>query len=129
MKKLILAIVLALSCLSLSSAQLFEGLDYYVDYKQKPSGYADTLHVNFISLMPSPSAAAEVLRHQLSVYGSKHKKNIVGTAWHTVTGDERDLKKIKFADDLGSYVWMTGTNKVVTFPNYIQTIKKRAKSR
>jgi hypothetical protein len=129
MKKMILAAILALSCFTIASAELFEGVDYYIDYKQKPSGYADTLHVNFVSLMPSPSAAAEVLRRQLAVYGGKHKKNIVGTAWHTVTGSDQDLKKIKFADDLGAYVWMSGSKKVVPFPTYVQTLKRRGKSR
>jgi hypothetical protein len=129
MKKLILAAVFALSCFTMSRAELFEGIDYYVDYKQKPAGYADALHVNFVSLMPSPSAAAEVLRRQLAVYGAKHRKNIVGTAWHSVTGSDQDLKKIKFSDDLGSYVWMSGSNKVVPFPSYIQTLKRRGKTR
>jgi hypothetical protein len=130
MKRIVLIAVLIFSFSAISFAELFEGIDYYASYQQKPQGYADILHINFITLMPSPTVVIEILQKQLEIYGTTHKnKNIVGTAWHTVSGDEKDLRKIKFSDSLGAYVWMSGQKRVVTFTNYLYLLKRERDNR
>ncbi|MDR2860539.1 MAG: hypothetical protein LBV66_01740 [Elusimicrobiota bacterium] len=125
MKKVFLTAVFIFCFSAVTFGELFEGLDYNVEYIAKPANMADVLHVNFISLMPSPSAAADIVKQQLQVYGEKQsRKNIVGTAWHTITGDEKDLQKIKFSQDLGAYVWMGRSKRVVSFTNYLYILKR-----
>jgi hypothetical protein len=125
MKKIILIAICLLSFAGSSFGELYEGIDYNVSYRQTPRGYADVLHVNFMSIMPNPAVAVEILQKQLAVYGSRSKgKNIIGSAWHTISGDQRDLRKMKFTETLGAYVWMGGSKRVVTFTNYLYLLKR-----
>ncbi|MDR1952037.1 MAG: hypothetical protein LBQ37_00795 [Elusimicrobiota bacterium] len=130
MKKSVLIILCLLSFSAAAFSELIESVDYYVDYKQNPPNTADALHVNFITLMPNPSAAAEIVKQELAAYGRRGgNKNIVGSAWHTVTGDEKDLRKINFSTNLGAYVWIASSKRIVPFNEYISILKQRRRSR
>ncbi|MDR2708866.1 MAG: hypothetical protein LBC07_02705 [Elusimicrobiota bacterium] len=126
MKKIILSLVFLFAFSNFCSAKLIEGIDYNVSYKRNPSGYANILQVNFITLMPNPQEALEILRSHLSAYGAQSGgKNIIGTAWHTMSGDDSDLKKMKLGGNFSAYVWLGRSKKVVPFPTYIAALRRR----
>jgi hypothetical protein len=93
------------------------------------------LHVNFISVIPEPKEAEEIVKHQLEIYGNMLAankktpkcKNIIGSAWHINKANPVNLVKIKFQKNLAAYVWLGKTRKIVTFPGYISFLKKEKK--
>ncbi|MDR2772314.1 MAG: hypothetical protein LBB93_02490 [Elusimicrobiota bacterium] len=124
MKNIVCIVFVLMFAVTAAFAELIEGVDYYVEYKKTPPTHADVLHVNFISLMPNPSASADVVRRQLLIYGPRSgHKNVIGSAWHTVTGDSKDLRKMNFSNNLGAYVWIGSSGRIVPFNQYITILK------
>ncbi|MDR3111737.1 MAG: hypothetical protein LBU55_01010 [Elusimicrobiota bacterium] len=113
-----------------------EGSDYTVSFTEKPAGYACVLHINFSNTTTtSHEKVLEALKHQLTIYGNKFvhnskmkNANIIGSAWYfnETTGENT---KIKFQDDLGSYVWFSREKRVIPFPTYIALLKKSKKTK
>jgi hypothetical protein len=106
-------------------------IDYFVEFKEKSSEMASTLHVNFTSFIPGSKTAEDIVKQQLKIYGNKFNspdKNIIGSAWYINEADPANPVKIKFQKDLGAYVWIGKTRTIVTFPSYINLLKKNAKS-
>jgi hypothetical protein len=119
-----------------------EGIDYTVDFHEKSSEMAATLHINFVGIVPEPSEAEKIVKQKLRIYGNKlianHKvirtekketryKNIIGSAWKTNITDPANPIKIKFNEDLAAYVWLGKTKSIVPFPDYITFLKKEQK--
>jgi hypothetical protein len=111
-----------------------EKTDYFVEFQEKSPGILAVLHVNFISGIPEPKEAEEIVKQQLKIYGNigtnkktTKYKNIIGSAWYINKATPANLVKIKFQKDLAAYVWLGKTRKVVAFPDYISFLKKEKK--
>jgi hypothetical protein len=128
-KKLILSIAILASFTVLSYADLTEGLDYTVDYQHRAPSMADTLHINFITIMPNGETVIEIMQKQLRAYGPRANKNLIATAYHTITGNTSDLQKIKFPDGSGAYVWLGRSKRIVKFPEYVTIMKNSGRNR
>jgi hypothetical protein len=109
-----------------------EKIDYFVEFQEKLPGMPAVLHVNFISVIPEPKEAEEIVKQQLEIYGNMPAankktpkcKNIIGSVWHINKADSANPVKIKFQKDLAAYVWLGKTRKIVAFPDYISFLKK-----
>jgi hypothetical protein len=137
-----LFLVLVISLVNISYANLVENTDYSVDFQEKTSDMAAILHINFISIFPDVIHAEEIVKQQLKKYGSliiknnklvstvktkKRYKNIIGSAWYRNELDPANPIKIKFKEDLGAYVWIGKTQTIVSFPTYMAFLKKNIK--
>ncbi|GHT04843.1 hypothetical protein AGMMS5026_07590 [Endomicrobiia bacterium] len=109
-----------------------EKTDYFVEFQEKSPGMLAILHVNFISVIPEPKEAEEIVKQQLKIYGNMpaankktpKSKNIIGSAWHINKAAPANPVKIKFQKDLAAYVWLGKARKIVAFPDYISFLKK-----
>jgi hypothetical protein len=109
-----------------------EKIDYFVEFQEKSSGMLAVLHVNFISVIPKPKEAEEIVKQQLEIYGNMPAvnkktvkcKNIIGSAWYINKANPANPIKIKFQKDLAAYVWLSKTRKVVAFCDYISFLKR-----
>ncbi|MDR1926244.1 MAG: hypothetical protein LBQ13_00960 [Endomicrobium sp.] len=109
------------------SRELTEKIDYFVEFKEKSPEMAAVLHVNFINFMPESKTAEDIVKQQLKIYGNRLKspaKNIIGSGWYINEADPANPVKIKFQKDLGAYVWIGRIKNIVTFPSYINFLKK-----
>jgi hypothetical protein len=109
------------------SGDLTEKIDYFVEFRDKAPGMAAVLHVNFINFMPESKTAEDIVKQQLKIYGNRLKspgKNIIGSGWYINESDPANPVKIKFQKDLGAYVWIGRIKNIVTFPSYINFLKK-----
>jgi hypothetical protein len=112
-----------------------EKIDYFVKFHKKTPDMSAVLHVNFLSVIPEPKEAEEIVKQQLEMYGNMLAanketpkcKNIIGSAWCINKEDPSNPVKIKFQKDLAAYVWLGKTRKVVAFPDYISFLKKEKK--
>ncbi|MDR0822204.1 MAG: hypothetical protein LBN20_00275 [Endomicrobium sp.] len=102
-----------------------KGIDYNANYKKKSADMADTLHIEFITTRPPAATAERIVQEQLREYGRKSSgKNIIGSAWFSVSGAEGPFSKIRFSDNLASYVWINRTGRVVSFSTYMSWLKQ-----
>jgi hypothetical protein len=133
---------IALTFISLFIASAFcfrdfiEGVDYIVEFQEKSYEMAAVLHVNFIGVVPKPEDVEKIVKQQLKIYSNKllaskqvvhignketRYKNIIGSAWN-ITNPASPIK-IKFKEDLSAYVWRGRTKDIVSFPDYMTSLK------
>ncbi|MDR3281555.1 MAG: hypothetical protein LBS78_00805 [Endomicrobium sp.] len=150
MRKLIYIIVFIFefSLNAHSFKKFVEQIDYFIDFSEKPPEMASVLHVNFANVLPNPKEAEKIVRQQLRIYGNSiifrnnkafyeatkkktNPKNIIGSAWYHIndTWHVTNPIKIKFQKDIAAYVWIAKTGEIVTFPNYLQFLKKEKNNR
>ncbi|AKL98208.1 hypothetical protein [Endomicrobium proavitum] len=123
MKKIFisLSLLLILSCTAFAADKFTEGSDYSVDFNVNTTSKPAVLHINFTAVVPDSSEAEDVLKTQLSAYGKKQNKNIIGSVWYP----ESDVKsKVKFKEGVSSLVWISKTKKIVPFPEYVAFLKR-----
>jgi hypothetical protein len=133
---------LTLSSILIFTADIFcfgdfaKKTSYSVEFQEKLPGMPAVLHVNFISFIPEPKEAEEIVKQQLKIYGNiwankkaTECKNIIGSAWHINKENPANPVKIKFQKDLAAYVWLGKTRKIVAFPDYISFLKKEKNDR
>ncbi|MCA6084966.1 hypothetical protein [Candidatus Endomicrobiellum agilis] len=109
-----------------------EKTDYFVEFQEKLPKMAAVLHVNFTRDIPEPKEAEEIVKQQLKAYGntiaankkSTKYKNIIGSAWYVNKTYSANPVKIKFQKDIGAYVWLGKTKRIVTFPDYMSFLKR-----
>jgi hypothetical protein len=132
-------LILIFSTNAICSRNYLEQTDYFVKFEEKSPEMAAILHINFISVIPSPKEAEEIVKQQLKKYGNMliannkvsttvkkeiKYKNIIGSVWYINDSDLANPVKIKFQDNLGAYAWIGKTNTIATFPNYMSFLKK-----
>jgi hypothetical protein len=129
------AIILSISINAFCFRNFKENSDYLLEFNEKPHKMASVLHIKFITIIPEPLEAAEIVKQYLEIYGNKlagekssEHKNIIGSVWY-MDEKSKEFVKIKFQKDLGAYVWIGKTKKIVTFPNYMAFLKKARKNR
>ncbi|MDR2811677.1 MAG: hypothetical protein LBB06_01025 [Endomicrobium sp.] len=145
MKKsfIILMFMFSFTISAFCTRDFIEGIDYTMDFHEKSSEMAATLHVNFVGVIPDPSEAEKIVKQKLRIYGNNliasnkvirtgkkemRYKNIIGSAWKTDITDPSNPIKIKFSEDLAAYVWLGKTKSIVPFPDYITFLKKEQKN-
>ncbi|MCL2485083.1 MAG: hypothetical protein FWF00_07185 [Endomicrobia bacterium] len=149
---IILALVFTQAALSFRN--FAEGTDYIIDFQQKEDTMADVLHIKFPDITPTPKEAETVIKDQLKIYGAfienekieqqkaeaneqpadkkpeeeaqdeEKFKNIIGSVWIFDPSNPENMIKIKFKDDLSSFVYIGKTKRIVPFPDYITFLKK-----
>jgi hypothetical protein len=134
MKKYFFATTLTLifSANVFCSRDFVEKTDYFVEFQEKSPKMAAVLHVNFTSDIPEPKEAEEIVKQQLKAHGNMlaankkvaKYKNIIGSAWYVNKTYSANPVKIKFQKDLGAYVWLGKTKRIVTFPDYMSFLKR-----
>jgi hypothetical protein len=101
MKKFILSLFLvaAFAAISFCARQFLEGTDYETSFTHnEDNDKAAVLHINFISLMPEPAEAEDVLKDQLKVYAQiletekENKKEELAALEKTAAKDKRKNK-------------------------------------
>jgi hypothetical protein len=125
MKKIVCSFVLVFMFSIFSFADYTEGIDFEISYKQKETGYSNTMHINFFTVRPPAVIAERMVINYLKAYGSRNKnKNILGSAYYSAGGRDGSYSKIKFNNSLGAYVWVSKVGRVMSFPSYMYYLKK-----
>jgi len=107
---------------------------YQLQIKQYDKDYPVVVYVVFKNSTPLLSSINQILKQELISMSKKEgiKNNIIISAWFEHEDDndiENKMEKINLTPKYGAFVWEKEKKTVMTFPDYLQFLKKEKKKK